>query len=612
MDKFIFLRPYWFFAFIPLFLFFVFYIFKTSKSKTGFEKICDKDLLDALKIKTKSVSIKLKKLLNILIFSLMIFALSGPSIKKENQETFKSKNSIIIALDMSLTMSAKDIKPSRFERAKLKIIDVLKENSDGENALILFTDEAYAITPLTEDGGIIKNILPEIKNDIMPSYKPSSLKSVLEEAFNLLQNNTSEYGNVLVLSDGDNLSINGVKSIVDNYSSLDYNVSFIGVGKENSNELIPNLWGGSFVRDEQNKPIKTSLNEDILRDAAKILNGKYAKISFSNNDINEVIRDKNKYLKSDLKMNFNMDLGVFFIIPILFLMPLLFRRGYFLLIIFCFSFSSVKASFWQDWFLNKDQKAILNLKKGDYKKAEDLAQKIDIKASAAYKNKNYKKAENLFKNIEQSDPKYKFNKANSLALQGKLEESLELFNELIRQNPEFNDAKHNKKVVEELLKQQNKNQNKEQNKDKKDQSQNQKNSQKNNENDNQKKDDKSNKKEKKNKNDKEDKNNDSKNKQNNEEKRNTKSNENQEKESEKPKDINSNEQNDKQSKIPNNENMEQKTDIKPKNELKNLSSRELEKRQAKNQKLNQVKGIDVNFLKEKLKREYIKKKYKAD
>ena len=83
--------------------------------------------------------------------TLAALSLAGPSWNRVEQPVFRSEQAIVIALDLSRSMDAQDLTPSRLIRARLKILDILGSRRSGQTALVVYSGSAFTVTPLTTD-----------------------------------------------------------------------------------------------------------------------------------------------------------------------------------------------------------------------------------------------------------------------------------------------------------------------------------------------------------------------------------------------------------------------------------------------------------------------------
>ena len=84
-----------------------------------------------------------------------VFSLAGPSWNRVEQPVFRSDQAMVVALDLSRSMDAQDLTPSRLVRARLKILDILERRSGGQTALVVYSSNAFAVTPLTNDADTV-------------------------------------------------------------------------------------------------------------------------------------------------------------------------------------------------------------------------------------------------------------------------------------------------------------------------------------------------------------------------------------------------------------------------------------------------------------------------
>lgn len=130
MEQFIsqlhFIRPVWFYAFIPLVVISII-LLKLHKQGKSWTNIIDPKLLPHLLVGQSIKKTSINSLLVLIVGVLAIISLAGPAWEKRPQPVFKDKSALVIALDLSSSMDAADIKPSRLTRARHKITDILKD-----------------------------------------------------------------------------------------------------------------------------------------------------------------------------------------------------------------------------------------------------------------------------------------------------------------------------------------------------------------------------------------------------------------------------------------------------------------------------------------------------
>ncbi|MEI7995113.1 MAG: VWA domain-containing protein, partial [Methylococcaceae bacterium] len=150
LAEFHFIRPYWLLAFIP-FVVIVALMLRNKLSHGNWSAVCDAELLPYL-LQEKAVNQSRWSLTTGAIAALLvIIALAGPTWQRLPSPVFRNESALVIALDLSRSMDAEDIKPSRLIRARYKIADILKQRKDGQTALLVYSGDAFTVTPLTDD-----------------------------------------------------------------------------------------------------------------------------------------------------------------------------------------------------------------------------------------------------------------------------------------------------------------------------------------------------------------------------------------------------------------------------------------------------------------------------
>ena len=168
LAEFHFIRPFWLLAFIPYTVILV--LMWRNKLRNGnWSAVCDPALLPFI-LQEKVVNQSRWPLTSAALAAvLVIIALAGPTWQRLPSPVFRNDLAVVIALDLSRSMDAGDIKPSRLIRARYKIADILKRRKDGQTALLVYAGDAFTVTPLTDDTETIASQLEALNTDIMPS-----------------------------------------------------------------------------------------------------------------------------------------------------------------------------------------------------------------------------------------------------------------------------------------------------------------------------------------------------------------------------------------------------------------------------------------------------------
>lgn len=460
MNEFIFhfIRPWWFLALIPLFLV-LWRMSKVNKNQKAWTGIIDPALLPHVLV-SKEVSKKTwPKYLLGLAGCLSIVSLAGPAWEQLPQPVFRNESALVIAMDLSRSMDAADLKPSRLIKARFKIADLLKERKEGQTALLAFASNAYTVTPLTNDTATITSQLMSLSTDLMPQQGSRADRAMLK-ASDLLKQAGYLQGDILLITDGINLDRD--KKVAEQLKSSGYRLSILGVGTKDG-APIPDSRGGFFA-DAAGNIVLPSLDKRALRKLARAGGGSYQTYKENGQDVKRIVTqldadslDK-KTSETDLKTDQWLEEGPWILLLIIPFAALAFRKGY--LIVFLFvgvglttgPEASAADFTTEDLWLRADQKAQKLFEAGNSEAAAEVFEDKQWKGSAQYKAGDYDAALESWQNDDR--PSALYNKGNALAKLGKLEEAQESYKKLLEAQPDHEDAKHNLEQVEEAIKKQ--------------------------------------------------------------------------------------------------------------------------------------------------------------
>ncbi|WP_317451606.1 VWA domain-containing protein [Methylobacter psychrophilus] len=466
LAEFHFIRPYWLLAIIPFVVILVLML-RNKLNQGNWSAVCDAELLPYL-LQEKAVNQSHRSLTTGAIAALLVItALAGPTWQRLPSPVFRNESALVIALDLSRSMDAEDIKPSRLIRARYKIADILKQRKDGQTALLVYAGDAFTVTPLTNDTQTIDSQLSALTTDIMPS-EGSNTRIVLEKAVELFKQAGLQKGQILLVTDGINSD-----EVADAVTALDnYRLSILGVGTTEGAPIA--LPEGGFLKNEQGTIVIPKLNAGDLAKLAQAGKGIYQTITANDADIKAFLTNIDEPIQQEGKENKNLlldqweDKGPWLLLLVLPLAALSFRKGLLcigLLLLLPLPKNSY-AFEWQDLWQNKDQQAQQAYKNNQFEEAAKLFENPDWKAAAHYKAGEYDKALDSLKVNQTALSAY--NQGNALAQSGQLEEAIKAYEKALKRNPDDADAKYNKELVEKALEKQKQEQPPQDKKDKQD------------------------------------------------------------------------------------------------------------------------------------------------
>lgn len=499
-SQFHFLRPEWLLALIPAFVLALLLWYQKHNSRQ-WQQMVAPELLKYL-LDGQTTRIKPWQLIA-LLFSWIIgcVALAGPTWEKLPVSVEKNQQALVIMLDLSPSMMSEDLKPSRLVRARLKMIDLLRERKDGQTALLVYAGDVHVVTPLTDDVETIINIIPALHPNVMPA-EGSNTEAAVERGLKLLKDAGIPQGDLLLMTDG---VIPAAQSSIINTmnNNSQYRLSVMGIGGTEPTP-IPSSKGG-FVRDGKHNIVTTQLNASELQAFAKQTRGRYRTLTNNSSDIDYLMNlpapEKQETQKVDREFDSWYDRGHWLVLLLLPVVLYCFRRGVLLGLLLLpmlgLTPSKSYALGWDDLWKNKNQQAYDQLQQHNATEAAQNFDDPEWKASAQYRAGDYAGAAQNFSQFDSADAHY--NRGNALAKAKKLPEAIKAYDEALKKQPDMADAKKNRQLVEDLIKQQKQDQQNqdqqsdsqkdeqdkqdkqqgEQNKDKQDQSQQDKNDQQN-------------------------------------------------------------------------------------------------------------------------------------
>jgi Ca-activated chloride channel family protein len=398
---------------------------------------------------------------------------------------------------MSLSMRATDMTPDRLTRAKYKAIDLVNAIGEGEMGLVAYAGDAFVISPLTEDAGNITTLIPSLSPEIMPVPGSDPLLGI-ESASELLTNAGYNSGMIYWITDG--IELEQQQELQEYVASIPFTVNALTVGTSEGAPIRQQ--SGELLKDFTGSIVIPKLNEGAVKGVVKTSGGRFESFTSNDTDIDALasvsLLDKSDSEENEEESNLQGDqwkeVGPYLLLILLPFAAFAFKRGLvFIVLVGLLSPSMIKnahalqrdqaseiagtsqgigmsqgigapedslemanqpdsLSWWQTPFMNDNQEALNSYQRGKYKDAVNQFNDDTWKASSLYKSGDYEGALNAFKNIP--GPESLYNQGNALAKLGKLEDAIKKYDQALSEAPDFDDARTNKKIVEDLLKQQ--------------------------------------------------------------------------------------------------------------------------------------------------------------
>jgi Ca-activated chloride channel family protein len=285
--------------FLPFFAFFIFLIIRNYvRVRKNVDFLVHKDTQKYM-FKHFSLRVYLVKTIFLCISLFLLFlAIMQPQWGKKEVMTQQEGRDLLIALDISRSMLAKDLSPTRLEFIKLKIKHLLQMLDFDRVGLILFSGSAFLQCPLTADHDAFLMFLDQVDVETIASGT-TSIGAALSEAIEVFSHAERKNKLVLLATDGEDFSVNlqQIKAKAEQEHILLFS---LGVGTLDGAPIpIVDVKGNieGHEVDDKGNIVLTKLNETLLRDISQDLGGNYFRVTYDDSDIDGLVHLIKRYEK---------------------------------------------------------------------------------------------------------------------------------------------------------------------------------------------------------------------------------------------------------------------------------------------------------------------------
>ena len=279
---------------IPLSLIFIFVLRWKKRVK---KQLGDAELVNTLVRHHSAKNYNSKFLLVLAVLILCILAAANLRMPQQGEGDSRNGIDIMVALDVSNSMMAQDVKPSRLERAKQVLSKMVEVMGDNRMGLVLFAGQAFLQMPLTSDLSAAKIYISNASPNAVP-VQGTVIGDAIRMCLASLDNKEKKYKAVILISDGeghDEKAADAVNALVENGVVL----HTIGIGSPQGATIFdPTI--NDLKRDDAGNPVVSKLNEKDLEDFAKQTGGNYHLFSNADEVVNGVMASINQMEKKNL------------------------------------------------------------------------------------------------------------------------------------------------------------------------------------------------------------------------------------------------------------------------------------------------------------------------
>jgi Ca-activated chloride channel family protein len=382
---------------------------------------------------------------------LATLALAGPTWRREPPPFAQDKAALVVALDLSRSMDAIDVAPTRLERGKQKIRDLLARRQGARTALVAYAGTAHTVLPLTEDARILETYVEALATHIMP-VRGKDAPAALAEAEALLAKETVP-GTILFLTDG--IPKEQMPAFVTHHGKSRNQVAVLGIG---TSEGGPIREGQGFVMEGGRRAVAKLDREGLLalrRDAG----AQVASATLDDGDVSWIQRVVQTHLEAAAQKEErarDRDFG-WYLAPVLAILGAFwFRRGWTIrwaavLLAAGLCPDQADAMDWRfaDLWATRDQQGRRAFERGDYKTAAERFEDPLWKGAACYRAGDFACAVDAFARVD--TPEAWYDLANAYAKRGELKLAVQAYDKALALRPAWPDAEANRERVAALI-----------------------------------------------------------------------------------------------------------------------------------------------------------------
>ncbi len=388
-------------------------------------------------------------LVAMIVLALVCTALAGPVWRAPYETPRSDSGARIVVLDLSPSMDAIDVAPSRLQRAREAGAALLAEAAGARLGVVVFGADAFSIAPLTSDPATLTHLLEGLTTATVPraGERPDL---ALEMAHGLLRQAGAASGEVILVGDsaGDARTLDAARALAD----AGFPVSVLAVGTAQGGP-VP-VKGGGFAKTRSDEIVIARPDLAALERVARSGGGRFQ--MFSQEGTPRFGRKGSRELRTAPNPSVPRDLGVWLVLIALPFAALLFRRGWLawcVLLVVALPAPPAEAFDWSDLWRRADQQAARAFARGEPAENARLAAKLGEDspwhAMLLYRSGQFGEAAATFAAHDTADAHY--NRGNAFARDGELELALAAYDAALERDPGMQDALFNRTLVREAL-----------------------------------------------------------------------------------------------------------------------------------------------------------------
>ena len=281
---------------IPLLV--VFYVYTNYRRRKKLRQYGDPELMAHLMPNVSKYRPDVKFWLVTIALVMVIFMLARPQFGSKMETVKRQGVETVVALDISNSMLAQDVTPSRLEKSKKLVSRLVETFNNDKVAMIVFAGEAFTQLPITSDYISAKMFLETISPSLITT-QGTDIRGAIDLAMKSFTPNEGVGRAIVLITDGENHE-GGAVEAAQQAAEKGVRVFVLGVGSPDGSP-IPVEGTNDFRRDKDGNVVVTKLNEQMCQEIAKAGNGMYVRVDNTNNAERALNAEINKLSKADVE-----------------------------------------------------------------------------------------------------------------------------------------------------------------------------------------------------------------------------------------------------------------------------------------------------------------------
>lgn len=314
MDTFRFAQPDMLYLLLLVPVLLLIWIMGNRRRRLARERFGESELVGRLSPDYSKLRMAMKFFIRMTALILAVLIIARPQFGSRLEEAKREGVEVIIALDVSNSMLAADIAPSRLERAKQAIAQLVDQLRDDRIGLILFAGDAYTQIPVTNDYLSAKMFLETAGPDVV-SKQGTAIGTAIDLGIRSFSPASDKSRALIIITDGENHEDDAVTA-ARNAAEKGVVIHTIGIGSPTGSPISLNIGGRvDYLKDQDGNTVISKLDENGLQEIAALTGGRYVRANNTSLGLNEIYNDIGRMKTSEINTVMYTEYNEQFLVP---------------------------------------------------------------------------------------------------------------------------------------------------------------------------------------------------------------------------------------------------------------------------------------------------------